>query len=53
MEESEEVKVLLPIVGTGMRSCWKQFRDRSRGKNCDESFRDFDFAIFQFLKFRI
>ena len=36
---SEEVKVLLPIVRTRMRSCWKQFRDRSRGKDCDESAR--------------
>ena len=48
-------KVLLPIVKTKMRSCWKQFRDRSRGKKGDESFRDFNFcgfAIFEISVFR-
>jgi hypothetical protein len=29
----------------------EKFRDRSRGKNCDESFQDFVFCDLQFLKF--
>jgi hypothetical protein len=35
---------------TRMRSCWKQFRDRSRGKNCDERFQDFDFFDFAIVE---
>jgi hypothetical protein len=40
----EEAKALL--LRTRTRSWGKQFRDRSRGKNCDESFCDFDFCEF-------
>jgi hypothetical protein len=47
------MKVTPLILGTTMRSCGKQFRDRSRGKNCDESFKIFDFCDFEISIFRI
>jgi hypothetical protein len=53
MTRSKEAKVLPPIVRTRIRSCGKQFRDRSCRKNCPESFRDFHFCKFEIFEISV
>jgi hypothetical protein len=45
-DKGEEAKVLPQTVRPRIRSCGKQFRDRSRGKNCDENFKILIFCDF-------
>jgi hypothetical protein len=48
------MKVTPLILRTRLRSCGKQFRDRSREKHCDESFQCFcDFTIFEISNFAL
>ena len=55
-DEGEEVKVLSAIVRPRIRSCWKQFRDRSRGNKFVKTvfkilrFVDFGILTFRFLR---
>ena len=51
MEDKERRSESLAADLEEQESCGKQFRDRSCGKNCDESFQDFVFCDLHFLKF--